>query len=80
MHSNETPFGAMRYMEEHRKGKLKMVSIQNAYSLLQRRDEIGITEVLHKQLGQNIVCLINQSLNIHLTLKLKIGTLALQRC
>ena len=47
--SNETPFGAMRYMEEHRKGKLKMVSIQNAYSLLQRRDEIGLTEVLHME-------------------------------
>jgi aryl-alcohol dehydrogenase-like predicted oxidoreductase len=44
--SNETPFGTMRYMEEHRKGKLKMVSIQNAYSLLQRRDEIALTEVL----------------------------------
>ena len=39
----------MRYMEEHRKGKLKMVSIQNAYSLLQRRDEIGLTEVLHME-------------------------------
>ena len=36
-------------MEEHRKGKLKMVSIQNAYSLLQRRDEIGLTEVLHME-------------------------------
>jgi aryl-alcohol dehydrogenase-like predicted oxidoreductase len=47
--SNETPFGAMRYMEEHRKGKRKMVSIQNAYSLLQRRDEIGLTEVLHME-------------------------------
>jgi aryl-alcohol dehydrogenase-like predicted oxidoreductase len=44
--SNETPFGLMRYMEEHRKGKLKMVSVQNSYSLLQRRDEIGLTEVL----------------------------------
>lgn len=47
--SNETPFGAMRYMEEHRKGKLKMVSIQNAYNLLQRRDEIGLTEVLQME-------------------------------
>jgi len=47
--SNETPFGAMRYMEEHRKGKLKMVSIQNAYSLLQRRDEVGLTEVLQME-------------------------------
>lgn len=47
--SNETPFGTMRYMEEHRKGKLKMVSIQNAYSLLQRRDEIALTEVLQQE-------------------------------
>lgn len=47
--SNETPFGLMRYMEEHRKGKRKMVSVQNAYSLLQRRDEIGFTEVLQME-------------------------------
>lgn len=47
--SNETPFGLMRYMEEHRKGKLKMVSVQNAYNLLQRRDEIGFTEVLQME-------------------------------
>ncbi len=44
--SNETPFGLMRYMEEHRKGKLKMVSVQNSYNLLQRRDEIALKEVL----------------------------------
>lgn len=47
--SNETPFGVMRYMEEHRKGKLKMVSVQNAYSLLQRRDEVGLVEVLQME-------------------------------
>ena len=47
--SNETPFGVMRYMEEHRKGKLKMVSVQNSYNLLQRRDEIGLTEVLQME-------------------------------
>jgi len=47
--SNETPFGLMRYMEEHRKGKLKMVSTQNAYSLLQRRDEAGLSEVLQME-------------------------------
>ncbi|MCW5518352.1 NADP(H)-dependent aldo-keto reductase [Aureitalea sp. L0-47] len=47
--SNETPFGIMRYMEEHRRGKLKMVSTQNAYSLIQRRDEIGLTEVLQME-------------------------------
>ena len=47
--SNETPFGVMRYMEEHHKGKLKMVSVQNSYNLLQRRDEVGLTEVLHME-------------------------------
>ncbi len=47
--SNETPFGIMRYMEEHRKGKLKMVSVQNSYNLLQRRDEVGLTEVLFRE-------------------------------
>ncbi len=47
--SNETPFGLMRYMEEARKGARKMVSVQNAYCLLQRRDEIGLTEVLQME-------------------------------
>jgi aryl-alcohol dehydrogenase-like predicted oxidoreductase len=47
--SNETPFGVMRYMEEHRKGKMKMVSVQNAYCLLQRKDEVGLTEVLQME-------------------------------
>jgi aryl-alcohol dehydrogenase-like predicted oxidoreductase len=47
--SNETPFGVMRFMEEHRKGKLKMVSVQNAYNLIQRRDETGLTEVLQME-------------------------------
>lgn len=47
--SNETPFGTMRYMEEHRKGKLKMVSTQNAYNLLQRRDDIALSEVLQME-------------------------------
>ena len=47
--SNETPFGLMRYMEEHRKGKMKMVSVQNAYNILQRRDEIALTEVLLRE-------------------------------
>ncbi len=47
--SNETPFGIMRYMEEHRKGKRKMVSTQNAYSLLQRRDEVALSEVLQME-------------------------------
>lgn len=47
--SNETPFGLMRYMEEARKGARKMVSVQNSYNLLQRRDEIALKEVLLKE-------------------------------
>ena len=47
--SNETPFGLMRYMEEYRKGGMKIISTQNAYSLLQRRDEIALTEVLERE-------------------------------
>ncbi|MAZ73850.1 MAG: NADP(H)-dependent aldo-keto reductase [Flavobacteriaceae bacterium] len=47
--SNETPFGVMRYMEAFRKGSKKMVSVQNAYNLLQRRDEVGLTEVLQME-------------------------------
>ena len=44
--SNETPYGVMRYMEEFRNGRPRMVSVQNAYNLLQRRDEAGLKEVL----------------------------------
>ena len=47
--SNETPFGLMRYMEEARNGARKMITVQNAYSLLQRRDEVGLTEVLQME-------------------------------
>ena len=47
--SNETPFGLMRYMEEARNGARKMVSVQNAYCLLQRRDEVGLSEVLQME-------------------------------
>ncbi len=47
--SNETPYGLMRYLEEHRKGAMKMISLQNSYNLLQRRDEIAITEILQRE-------------------------------
>ncbi len=47
--SNETPYGVMRAMEEARKGKLKIVSVQNPYSLLNRKDEIGLSEILHRE-------------------------------
>lgn len=47
--SNETPFGLMRYTEEARKGKPKIVSVQNPYNLLNRKDEIGLSEVLLRE-------------------------------
>lgn len=47
--SNETPWGLMRYMEEARNGATKMVSVQNAYNLLNRRDEVGLSEVLLRE-------------------------------
>lgn len=47
--SNEAPFGVMRYMEEARKGMPRMITIQNPYNLLNRKDEIGLTEVLHRE-------------------------------
>ncbi len=47
--SNETPYGVMRYAEEARKGSLKIRTVQNPYSLLNRKDEIGLTEVLYRE-------------------------------
>lgn len=47
--SNETPFGVMRCMEESRKEKVKIVSVQNPYNLLNRKDEIGLTEILQRE-------------------------------
>jgi len=47
--SNETPYGLMRYMEEYRKGAMKMITLQNSYNLLQRRDEIAVTEILQRE-------------------------------
>ncbi len=47
--SNETPYGVMRYVEEARKGAPKMITVQNPYNLLNRKDEIGLTEVLHRE-------------------------------
>ena len=47
--SNETPWGVMRYMEEAKKGAHKMITVQNAYNLLNRRDEIGLSEVLLRE-------------------------------
>ncbi len=47
--SNESPFGVMRFMEEARKGAPRMVTVQNPYNLLNRKDEVGLTEVLHRE-------------------------------
>ena len=47
--SNETPFGVMRCLEEARKGKLKIVSVQNPFNLLYRKDEIGLSEILLRE-------------------------------
>lgn len=47
--SNESPFGVMRFVEEARKGKQKIASVQNPFSLLNRKDEVGLTEVLLRE-------------------------------
>ncbi|MGY5846217.1 aldo/keto reductase [Salegentibacter sp. HM20] len=47
--SNETPFGVMRCVEEARQAYLRMSTVQNPYSLLNRKDEIGLTEVLERE-------------------------------
>ena len=47
--SNETPFGVMRCVEEARNGAPKISTVQNPYSLLNRKDEIGLTEILHRE-------------------------------
>jgi aryl-alcohol dehydrogenase-like predicted oxidoreductase len=47
--SNETPFGLMRCIEESRKGSLKIVSVQNPYNLVNRKDEIGLSEILQRE-------------------------------
>ncbi|MBJ2174330.1 NADP(H)-dependent aldo-keto reductase [Aureibaculum sp. A20] len=51
--SNETPWGTMRYLEEAKTKKLpRMVTIQNAYSLLHRIFETGLSEVaLRENIG-----------------------------
>ena len=47
--SNETPYGLSRYLEEARKGAPKMITVQNPYSLLNRKDEVGLVEILLRQ-------------------------------
>lgn len=47
--SNETPFGVMRCLEESRKGLPAISTVQNPYSLLNRKDEIGLTEIYDRE-------------------------------
>ncbi len=48
--SNETPYGLMRFLEEGNKNDLpRVITVQNPYSLLNRKDEIGLTEVYHRE-------------------------------
>ncbi len=47
--SNETPYGLSRYLEESRNGKPKMITVQNPYNLLNRKDEIAMSEILLRE-------------------------------
>ncbi|WP_373058572.1 NADP(H)-dependent aldo-keto reductase [Zunongwangia sp. H14] len=48
--SNETAYGLMRFLEESGKNDLpRVVTVQNPYNLLNRKDEIGLTEILHRE-------------------------------
>ncbi len=51
--SNETPWGAMRFIQLAQiKGLPRAVSIQNPYNLLNRTFEVGLAEIAHReQLG-----------------------------
>lgn len=48
--SNETPWGVMKYISlADKHGLPRPVSVQNPYSLLDRRDEAGLMEVCHRE-------------------------------
>src|SRR5690606_11917998 len=49
--SNETPWGAMRYLEESKvhAGLPRMITIQNPYNLLNRLFEVGLAEISHRE-------------------------------
>ena len=48
--SNETPWGAMKYLQVAEQHQLpRAVSIQNPYNLLNRSYEIGLAEVSHRE-------------------------------
>jgi aryl-alcohol dehydrogenase-like predicted oxidoreductase len=48
--SNETPWGAMRFLQAAKELSLpRAVSVQNPYSLLNRSFEIGLAEIAHRE-------------------------------
>ncbi len=47
--SNETPYGLMRFLEESKNDLPRVSTVQNPYSLLNRKDEIGLTEIFHRE-------------------------------
>lgn len=48
--SNETPWGVMRFLNESEKrGLPRIASIQNAYNLVNRSFEIGLSEIAHHE-------------------------------
>jgi aryl-alcohol dehydrogenase-like predicted oxidoreductase len=48
--SNESPWGALRYLSLAReRGWPRIVSVQNPYSLLNRTFEIGLAEIAHRE-------------------------------
>ena len=47
--SNENPFGLMRFLEESKNDLPRVVTVQNPYSLLNRKDEIGLTEIYQRE-------------------------------
>lgn len=49
--SNETPWGAMRYLEESKvhASLPRMITIQNPYNLLNRLFEVGLAEISHRE-------------------------------
>lgn len=48
--SNETPWGVMKYISESEsKGLTRIASIQNAYNLVNRQFETGLSEIAHRE-------------------------------
>jgi len=47
--SNETPWGVMECARLAREGKPKIATIQNAFNLVNRTFEMGLTEVCHRE-------------------------------